>query len=252
MSQNPPNPEAENENPFQDEADLEALNDEFESEYEDDDLEDNYTEPRFTISRGSSSDPTFGYLIALALSVGLMALPGEERDLRFTLLWMVIAGFGVLAWLFSSRMPHIEQESPENVSWGVVFGLIIAVPLLAVGGNTLVTTVNLLFTGMSWGTLLAYLVFAMPLAETLFFRGLLQEDYPFWVVGLMSSLWSGVFFFPLLDIPAYPAVIALLALALLMMNMTYSYVRRRNGLAAAWICQIVVNLVLIFIPYISL
>lgn len=213
--------------------------------------EPDYTEPRFVLARGNSSDPTFGYLIGLALAVGLMALPDDQRDLRYSILWMVIAGFGVLAWLFSNRIPHIGQETPENASWGLVFGLIIAVPLLAVGGNTLTTTVNLLFMGMSWGTLLAYLVFVMPLAETLFFRGLLQEDYPFWVVGLLSSLWGGVFFFPLLDVGAYPAVIALLALALLMMNIIYSYVRQRNGLAAAWICQIIVNLVLIFIPYIS-
>lgn len=245
MSQNPPYPENDVENEFVDPDD--ELDD-----YDEADFEDNYTEPRFKLARGSSGDPTFGYLVALALAVGLMALPGEERDLRYTILWMVIGGFGVLAWLFSSRISHIQQESPENISWGAVFGLIIAVPLLAVGGNALVTTVHLLFTGMSWGTLLAYLVFVMPMAETLFFRGLLQEDYPFWVVGLMSSLWSGLFFFPLLDIGAYPAVIALLALALLMMNMIYSYVRRRNGLAAAWVCQLVVNLVLIFIPYISL
>ncbi len=211
-----------------------------------------YTEPRFTVYRGSSSDPTFGYLIALALAVGSMALPGDQRDLRYTLLWMVIAGFGVLAWLVGNRMRRIGQETPENLAWGVVFALIIAVPMLAVGGNTLTTTVSLLFAGMSSGTLLAYLVFVMPLAETLFFRGLLQEDYPFWLVALMSSLWGGVVFFPLLDIANFPAVILVLALGLVMINIIYSYVRRRNGLAAAWICQLVVNLVLIFIPYTSI
>ncbi len=222
-----------------------------EPENEEEVVETDYTEPRFTVYRGSSSDPTFGYLIALALAIGSMALPGDQRDLRFTLLWMVVAGFGVLAWLVGSRMLRIGQETPENLAWGVVFGLIIAMPLLAVGGNTLTTTVNLLFIGMSGGTLLAYLVFVMPLAETLFFRGLLQEDYPFWLVAFMSSLWGGVVFFPLLDITNYPAVILVLALGLLMINSMYSYVRRRNGLAAAWICQLVVNVVLIFIPYTS-
>ena len=37
--------------------------------------------------------------------------------------------------------------------------------------------------------------------------------------------------------------------ALVMMNVIYSYVRQRNGLAAAWVCQIVVNLVLLFLPF---
>jgi hypothetical protein len=31
--------------------------------------------------------------------------------------------------------------------------------------------------------------------------------------------------------------------------MTYSYVRQRNGLAAAWAAQIVVNLLVMFLPF---
>jgi membrane protease YdiL (CAAX protease family) len=146
---------------------------------------------------------------------------------------------------------RISQETPERLAWGVVFGLIIATPLLAVGGSTLTTTVNLLFGTLSAGALLAYLVFVMPLAETLFFRGLLQDQRPFWLVGLMSSLWGVVLFFPVLDFQRYPAVVAIIGVALVMMNLTYSYVRQRSGLAAAWICQIVVNLVLLFVPFVS-
>ncbi|MBZ0300757.1 MAG: CPBP family intramembrane metalloprotease [Anaerolineae bacterium] len=200
--------------------------------------------------RAASSDPTFGYLIVLALAVGLTALPPDQRDLRYTVVWMVPAGFGVLAWLFGKTI-RFQEETPENLAWGIAFALIVATPLLAVGGSTLTTTVNLLFRDMSWGTLLAYLVFVMPLAETLFFRGVLQHERAVWMVGLMSSLWSTLLFFPLLNVGTFPAIAAVIALAFLMMNMTYSYVRRRNGLAAAWICQIVVNLVLIFVPYIS-
>ncbi|HLV36885.1 MAG TPA: CPBP family glutamic-type intramembrane protease [Spirillospora sp.] len=200
--------------------------------------------------RAAGSDPTFGYLIALALAVGLTALPPEQRDLRYTILWMIPAGFGVMAWLLGSQI-RIQAETPENLAWGIAFALIVATPLLAVGGSTLTATVNLLFRGMTWGTLLAYMVFVMPLAETLFFRGLLQLERPFWIVGLMSSLWSALLFFPLLNIGSYPAIAAVITVALLMMNLTYSYVRQRNGLAAAWVCQIVVNLVLIFFPYVS-
>jgi membrane protease YdiL (CAAX protease family) len=200
--------------------------------------------------RGATSDPVFGYLIALALAVGLTALPPDQRDLRYTILWLVPAGFGVLAWLLGNSA-RIQEESPENLAWGVAFALIVATPLLAVGGSVLTTTVNLLFTDMTYGTLLAYLVFVMPLAETLFYRGVLQQDRPFWVVALMSTLWGVLLFFPMLDLSRYPAIAGLIALALLMLNFIYSYVRRRNGLAAAWICQIVVNLVLIFFPFIS-
>jgi hypothetical protein len=55
----------------------------------------------------------------------------------------------------------------------------------------------------------------------------------------------------MLDIGRFPAVAALIAMALVMLNLIYAYVRRRNGLAAAWVCQIIVNLVLIFFPYVS-
>lgn len=225
-------------------------NDEIEIIEEDDELPD-FRDPDVPpVYRGASNDPMFGYLIALALAFGLTALPGQQDDLRYTLVWTIMAGFGVLAWLLGSSA-RIAHETPENLAWGVVFGLIVATPLLAVGGSTLTTTVTLLFGSMTPGVLLAYLVFVMPLAESLFFRGVMQEARAFWGVALMSSIWGAVLFFPLLDIRRYPAVVMVIALALLMMNLTYSYVRQRNGLAAAWICQIVVNLVLLFFPFIS-
>jgi hypothetical protein len=39
---------------------------------------------------------------------------------------------------------------------------------------------------------------------------------------------------------------------MLMANLLYGYVRNRNGLAAAWICQMTVNLVLLFFPFTGL
>jgi hypothetical protein len=200
--------------------------------------------------RGSTSDPVFGYLIAIALSVGLTPLITDNADLRYAILWMVMAGFGVLSWLLGSSA-RIGQEAPENLTWGVAFGLIIAVPLLIVGGSLLGETVARLFPDMGIGSVLAFLVFVMPLAETLFFRGVLQETRSFWVVGLLSTVWSVLVFFPLLDVGQYPAVAAVIGTALVMMNIIYSYVRQRNGLAAAWISQIVVNLVLLFLPLLS-
>jgi len=199
--------------------------------------------------RGAANDPAFGYLIALALSIGLTALP-NSADLRYTLAWSVLALFGVLAWLLGNG-ERIGQEKPENLAWGIIFGLIIGTPLYAFGGGILTTTVRLLFTDMQAGELLAYLVFVMPLAETLFFRGILQQNRSFAIVGILSSLWSIVLFFPVLGVVEYPGVAVVIGIALVLMNLTYSYVRRRNGLAAAWLCQIVVNLVLLFLPYLS-
>ncbi len=197
--------------------------------------------------RGAASDPVFGYLIAVALSIGLMPLIPTDPALRYTLIWGVMAGFGVLAWLLGAS-GRIWMETPENLGWGVIFGLIIGVPFLIVGGNTLQQTSQRIFTGMKPGETLAFLIFVMPLAETLFFRGVLQETRRFWLVGLLSTVWSILVFFPMIDAPRYPAVALIIGTALVLMNLLYSYVRQRNGLAAAWLCQIIANLVLLFLP----
>lgn len=201
--------------------------------------------------RGTTSDPAFGYLLALALSIGLSPLIGAgQADMRYTLSWGTLALFGVMAWLFGSAA-RISEETPDNVVWGISFGLILGVPVLAFGGSTLSTAVDLLFRPLPVGAVLAYLVFVIPLAETLFFRGLMQENRPFWMIGLMGALWSVVLFTPMLDLLRYPFVALVIGGVLVMMNLTYSYVRQRNGLAAAWVCQIVVNLVVVFVPFIS-
>ncbi|PJF40317.1 MAG: hypothetical protein CUN54_05680 [Phototrophicales bacterium] len=197
--------------------------------------------------RGATNDPTFGYIIALGLSLGLIPLIPESSDLRYTILWMILAGFAVLAWLLG-RSARIAQETPENLGWGITFGLILGGAVFAFGGSTLRTTVELLFVDLKPGTILAYLVFVMPLSETLFFRGVLQEMLPFWLVGLLSSLWSVLLFFPLLDVGEFPVVAVVIGTTILMANMLYSYVRERNGLAAAWLCQIVVNIIALFLP----
>jgi len=197
--------------------------------------------------RGAASDPVFGYLIAVALSIGLMPLIPTDPALRYTLIWTVMAGFGVLAWLLGNS-GRIWMDTPENLGWGVIFGLILGVPFLLFGGNTLQQTAQRIFTGMKPGETLAFLIFVMPTAETLFFRGVLQETRRFLFVGILGTIWSMLVFFPMIDAPRYPAVAVIIGSALLVMNLMYSYVRQRNGLAAAWLCQIVASLVLLFLP----
>jgi len=201
------------------------------------------------VYRGATSDPTFGYLIACAVALGLTTLPAGNADFRYTVSWLVMAGFGVVAWLFGDS-ERIGQERLENLAWGIAFGLIIGAPLLAFGSEVLSSAARLMFPQMRLGTVLAYVVFVMPLAETLFFRGVLQQHREWWVVGLQSSLWSVILLFPTMwtEVVRSPAVAVIMGTALVMVNLIYSYVRQRNGLAAAWMCQIVANIVLVFLP----
>ena len=201
--------------------------------------------------RGATSDPFFGFLIAIALSVGLTPLLPANADLRYTLAWGALAGVSVLSWLLGSS-ERIDQEKPENIAWGVMLGVLLGVPFLVfLRDPILVPASRQMFPMMSAGTLLAYLIFVMPISETLFFRGLLQNQLDFWMVGLLATLWNIVLFFPVMwnSVVEFPAVAVVIIITLLMMNMIYVYVRERNGLAAAWICQIVANLIMLFIPF---
>lgn len=228
----------------------------YDDEDETPEAEDDGREPSSV--RRTGTDPTFGYLIALALSVGLLPLLPSNGDLRLTIAWGVLALFGVISWLFGNTT-RIERETLDNLAWGGVFGLIIAAPMLLIGGSTLTATIRLIFqTGIGAevrslppGAVLAYLVFVMPLAETLFFRGFMQQTRPILLVGMLGSVWSLILFVPMLRIGEYPLIGIIISIVLVLINVVYAYVRERNGLASAWVCQIVISFVLMFLPYIT-
>ncbi len=202
-----------------------------------------------TTYRGSGGDPIFGFLLALAVSIGLIpTLPGNA-DLRYTLAWGALAGVGVIAWLLGNA-ERIGQETPDNLAWGVGFGLMVSIPFALFFSGTFAAAAQLMFPGFGAGVVLAYLVFVMPVAETLFFRGLLQRQLDFYVVGGLGGLWSVLLFFPVMwgEILEAPIVGIFLAIALFSMSLMYSYVQDRNGLAASWIAQIVANFLLFFLP----
>lgn len=221
-------------------SDNTPFDDELDDQYDDADEEGGYA-----LYRGATNDPIFGLLLAVAVSVGLMPLIGTGgADVRYTITWGMLATFGVLAWLFGDAT-RIGQEKPDNVLWGVVFGLVLGVPLLLFGGETLTQIAEAMFPNMTGGIVLAYLIFVIPLAETLFFRGILQRTRPFWEVGAYNTGWAMLQIFPLININALPLIAGFM---LLMANMLYGYVHDRNGLAAAWVCQITIHLLLFFVP----
>lgn len=236
----------ENSNPDSEES----ADDEVNSQIESDEAQDSEESSRQAREGGRHEDPLFIYLLALALSIGLVSLPGGQPDLRFTLLWSGLAGYGVLTWVFTD-MERVARELPEDLAWGLAYALILAGPLLVFGGGTLSAISLRLFGDLRSGAVLALLVFVMPLSETLFFRGAMQERYSFWLTGLMASVWSALLYLPQLEFTRYPAIALIVTLALLMMSLLYGYVRQRNGLAAAWLCQIGVNLILLFLPFVA-
>ena len=118
------------------------------------------------IYRAASSDPIFGYLVAMAVSFGLTPLLPDGAPMRYTIAWGLLAVFGVVAWLLGNG-EQIGQEPPEDLVWGVGIGVLAGTPLYLFGGVTLGTTAEILFSTVPPGALLAYLVFVLPLGETM-------------------------------------------------------------------------------------
>jgi hypothetical protein len=203
--------------------------------------------------RGGTGDPAFGFLLALALSVGLIPMLPDNADLRYTVAWGALASVSVLGWLLGSA-DRIAQEDPVDLIWGIGFGALAGALFLLFGSEVFRRTAFLIFPQMSIGTVLAYLVFVMPLAETLFFRGVLQKNLEFYIVGALAGVWNIILFFPVMwaEVLEAPAVAIVIGIAFLTMNMLYSYVRERNGLAAAWLCQMVGVLMTVFVPLVFL
>lgn len=220
------------------------------------DADEEAPEPVRVPRRVPSTDPTPGLLVGFALNIGLMALIPANADLRYTLVSLIVTGYAVFAWLLGST-DRIGRDSARNLAWGAGFGLLVGLPVLFVGGSTLNAMTRQLFrTGIEGtvsplpaGVVLAYALFVFPTAETLMFRGLVQSGRTFLFSGILGSIWAGVLFLPMIDLSRFPLVALMLIILLALFNMTYAYVRQRNGLAAAWIAQIVVGFLVFVLPY---
>jgi membrane protease YdiL (CAAX protease family) len=207
--------------------------------------------PLRTARRGRRRDidPLFIYVVIIALSVGLTPLAATAPHDRYAILWsaQILAG-AVSAWL--GREPRLTRPQSNDLLWGAVFGFLVGGPLLLVGPPTLSRASDRIFSGLPNGVIFQTLVFVMSVAETLFFRGMIQAAQSVGTTTLLASIWSVLLFFPAMNInlreqPVIPLTVGIL---IVMLNLLYSYVRQRNGLSAAWVCQVVASLCWLLIP----
>ncbi|MBN1286779.1 MAG: hypothetical protein JXB47_15375 [Anaerolineae bacterium] len=187
------------------------------------------------------TDPVYGYMIVMALSLGLTPL---APDVRYMILWTLIFAMGALVFLLGPD-DHRADATPANLVWGAGFGLLIGVPALALVAPALALTSAQLFPAMSDMSVYMALVFAMPPGETLFFRGALQGSRGFRAAALAAGGWSVLLFAPNLGTLTEVVVVGIAVIAL---GFAYAYVRQRNGLAAAWLCQVITSALLLFAP----
>jgi len=195
-------------------------------------------------------DPVLGYILAMALSVGLTPL---HANLRYVLLWAFLAAMGGIAFVLGSGI-SLKTKDPGDLMWGVGLGVFTGGALLLVGSDTLAVASGRLFdAGQTSSAILdtwvfQAMVFVMPIAETLFFRGAMQRVHTIPIVALLASLWSILMFFPNLELGNTPVVGVVIGVALVLLNFLYSYVHFRHGLASSFFCQVTAGTLLLLVP----
>lgn len=200
--------------------------------------------------RRQDVDPIFGYLMAMALSIGLTPVPANTR---YVVLWAVLALMGGTAFVLGSGI-RLKVTDPGDLIWGLGLGIITGGGLMLVGWDTLAVTAERLFAmGQDDSALLETWIFqatafVMPLSEALFFRGAMQRAHSIPVVALLATAWSALMFFPNLGLSETPVVGFVIGTALLVLNFLYGYVNYRHGLTASVVCQIVAGTLLLLVP----
>jgi hypothetical protein len=202
-------------------------------------------------SRRQDVDPIFGYIIAMALSLGLTPI---QVNTRYVALWALLGAMGGMAFLLGSSGNHQKATDPGDLLWGIGLGIFAGGALLLVGQDTLAVTSTRLFGGghednpllNTW--IIQTTVFVMPMAESLFFRGALQRVQPMPVVAVLATIWSILMFFPNLGLSETPVVGLVIGVALALLNFLYSYVNFRHGLAASFLCQVCAGTLVLLVP----
>lgn len=188
-------------------------------------------------------DPALIYLILLGVTVlGLNAL---VPDVRYTVLWTILIIVGLLALLFDAL--EVEIPTAQDMGWGIGYGLIVGVPLLVIALPQLQRTSLTLFDRSSETLAFQALVMVMPAAESLFFRGAMQPTRGLLFTAIAASIWSMILLFPQLHVMELPLVAAVIGFMFIVLNLLYSYVKRRFGLFASWTCQVTINVLLLFV-----
>ena len=186
-----------------------------------------------------------GVVFVMLMVVALLGAGSLKPDVRFTILWTVLAIVGVLGYVLNNLT--IERPTLRDLLLGVVYGAIIGLPIVAVTSATLKTISNAIFEGVPDGAAFQTLAFTMPLAETIFFRGVFQDIRGLVWATAAGSLWTIVLFFPAMNVLQFPLLALVLGISLVFINFVYSYLRERFGIFAAYTCQIVINVSLLFL-----
>lgn len=195
-------------------------------------------------------DPLFAYLFLISLGIGLSTF---DPTVRFMVLWTLMGTLGVMGYLLGT-VERMREARIDDLVWGLAFGFLASFPFLLVFGASLETISIRMFDVEATPTRIMHtwvfmaVAFVIPASETLFFRGAVQGVRGILITTILATLWSAVVFFPFMSLEGRTVIVIILIIVFTLLNFMYSYVRFRNGLAGAWLCQMVSYTLLWFLP----
>jgi hypothetical protein len=204
---------------------------------------------RFKLQR--EADPIIAMMVVGAISIGSTPL---DAVVRYVILWALLCIAGVLAYVLGRAQQEAMRNDLDDLVAGVGFGMGVGLPILIALGGPMADISGRMFDAgdiprsiMDTWVFMA-VVFVQPTAESLFFRGAMQQFRSLPLTALLATIWSIVLFFPHMEIGGFLTLAVMIAAFFAFLSFLYSYVRLRNGLSAAWICQVVSGSLIWFFP----
>ena len=175
----------------------------------------------------------------------------------------------LLLWLVyrEGQSIRLRYEFAE-IGRGAGIGLAIGLPLLILAYRPLMTAIPILYVGVPalagvmpatetlivnepdvLGALMfVSLVLLAPLAEGLFFYGILHRELGFLIGTGCYAIANVILFLP--TVGGFWAILLAVCGATAVLGVVYGFLYERYGLATSIVCHMAVNLVLLFLPVI--
>lgn len=196
------------------------------------------------LSFAQSIEPLFIVILQFAIAIGTLLFLSME--IRYAIVWWVMTLLGAFFTL-TDRSEPLEPVQSSDLGWGLGLGVVVGLPLLIILRPSLTSLTQSLFPEIGLPTLVLFLLLAVPLGETLLFRGMVQERRGYLVSILAAGLSTLLIFWPALR-TVQVGLAVFVVIFLTGMAAMYGYVRFRYGLASALACQVAVHLLLMLLP----
>ncbi len=189
---------------------------------------------------GVRFDPIYALLIYLAVGLGTITLAATTR---YVILWSLLLVAGLV---LSVLDRDIEPVQSTDLIWGVGLGLVFSLPFLVLNWTGLSNTAIMQYPFEAWETRFLALVIVAPLADNLFFRGILQEERGFAISVASVGISAVLVFWPALY--QHPVNFIVAVLVATVFAAICSFLRASISMSAAIACQVILNMAIFFIP----